>query len=118
MKTWAIIVAILFTFVGLGILGCCVHLSVVLGGLEYGDFNQYAWAGKSEDTWEIVFADWPTGERPAYASISAWWLGFGCLAVAAPLFWFSDVLRRHDYAAQRVAGAKFSYESLLRGVGA
>jgi len=90
VKTFVLIVAAFFAVVAFGLLARCAQLSMVLGGPEYGDFNQYAWIGKSE------FADWPTGERPLYTYVSAWWVGFGAMAIAVFLLWFSTRLRGHE----------------------
>ena len=88
------LIAVSLALGGVAILGRCLELSVAFGGLDYGDFNQYAWVGRSDGKPE--FADWPTGERPAYSYIPSWWIGFGCLALAGAFTWCS--MSKHDDA--------------------
>jgi len=82
MKRALLVCSLLFGLVGGSILLRCLSLSVSLGGLEYGDFMQFAWVGYDAGTHRVEFADYPTGERPWHSFISAWWLGFGCLGLS------------------------------------
>jgi hypothetical protein len=86
--------SLLFTTLGLLILGRCIQLSIELGGWDYGDFNQYAWVGYTPTSSELTFADWPTGERPEYSYIPAWYFGLACIFISAICFGLSRLVAK------------------------
>lgn len=83
MKRGFLIGSILLAVIGGCILLRCLSLSAAFGGIEYGDFMQFVWVGYDTDMHQMSFADYPTGERPWYSFIQAWWIGFGCLGLSA-----------------------------------
>jgi hypothetical protein len=85
VKNVVFAVAVLVGFTGLWLVARSYSLSVAFGGVEYGNFFEYAWIGYSPGMNDLTFADYPTGEAPWYAGVSTWWLGFDCLALAIAL---------------------------------
>src|SRR5207249_4341704 len=79
-------VAVLSGLTGLWLVGESWSVACALGGYEYGNFFEYAWVGAVDPvTHQLDFADYPTGERPWYAGVSTWLLGFDCLALSVAL---------------------------------
>jgi len=82
MKRTALICAVVFGITGSLVLLRCLSLASALGGWDYGDFMQFAWVGYDATTRSVTFTDYPTGERPWYSFVPAWWIGFGSLGLS------------------------------------